>query len=64
MKRQKDITLKDELSRSVGDQYATRKEWRNSSIKNGEAEPKQKQCLVVDVNGDGSKSEAVKNNIA
>ena len=34
MKRQKDMTLKDELPRSVGAQYATREEWRNSSRKN------------------------------
>ena len=30
MKRQKDRTLKDELSRSVGAQYATGEEWRNN----------------------------------
>ena len=42
MKRQKDMTLKDELPRSVGAQYATGEEWRNSSRKNEEAEPKQK----------------------
>ena len=30
MKRQKDRILKDELPRSVGAQYATREEWRNS----------------------------------
>ena len=42
MKRQKDKTLKDELSRSVGAQYATGKEWRNNSRKNEETEPKQK----------------------
>ena len=41
MKRQKDRTLKDELPRSVGAQYATGEEWRNSSRKNEEAEPKQ-----------------------
>ena len=40
MKRQKDTTLKDELPRSVGAQYATEEEWRNSSRKNEEAEPK------------------------
>ena len=40
MKRQKDRTLKDELPRSVGDQYATIEERRNSSRKNKEAEPK------------------------
>ena len=55
MKRQKDRTLKDELPRSVGAQYATGEEWRNSSRKNEEAEPKQKQCPVVGVTGDGSK---------
>ena len=32
--RQKDRTLKDELPRSVGAQYATGQEWRNSSRKN------------------------------
>ena len=55
MKRQKDMILKDELPRSVGAQYATGEEWRNSSGKNEETEPRQKQCLVVDVTGDGSK---------
>ena len=55
MKRQKDRILKDELPRWVGAQYATRGQWRNSSRKNEEAEPKQKQCPVVDVTGDGSK---------
>ena len=49
MKRQKDMTLKDELPRSVGAQYATGEEWRNSSRKNEEMEPKQKQHPVVDV---------------
>ena len=42
MKRQKDMTLKDELPRSVGAQYATGEEQRNSSKRNEEAEPKQK----------------------
>ena len=42
MKRQKDRTLKDELSRLVGAQYATGEEWRNSSRKNEEAGPKWK----------------------
>ena len=55
MKRQKDKTLKDELPRSVGAQYATGDEWRNNSRKNDEVEPKQKQHPVVDVTGDGSK---------
>ena len=36
MKRQKDMTLKDELSRLVGAQYATVEEWRNNSRKNEE----------------------------
>ena len=34
MKRQKDKTLKDELPRSVGAQYATGDQWRNNSRKN------------------------------
>ena len=55
MKRQKDRTLKHELPRSVGAQYATRDQWRNNSRKNKEMEPKQKQHPVVDVTGDGSK---------
>ena len=40
MKNQKDRTLKDELPRSVGAQYATGEEWRNNSRKNEEMEPK------------------------
>ena len=55
MKRQKDRTLKDELPRSVGAQYATGDQWRNNSRKNEETEPKQKQQLAVDVTSDGSK---------
>ena len=55
MKMQNDTTLKDELPRSVGAQYATRDQWRNNSRKNEEMEPKQKQWPVVDVTGDGSK---------
>ena len=54
MKRQKDSTLKDELSRSVGAQYATGDQWRNNSRKNERMEPKQKQYPVVDVTGDRS----------
>ena len=60
MKRQKDRTLKDELPRSVGAQYATGEEWRNSSRKNEEAEPKQKQRSAVDMTGDGSKVQCCK----
>ena len=55
MKKQKQITLKDELLRSVGGQYATGEEWRNNSRKNEEMEQKQKQHLDMDVTGDGSK---------
>ena len=55
MKRQKDMTLKDELPRLVGAQYATGEEWRNNSRKNEETEPKQKQRLVVNVTGDRNK---------
>ena len=55
MKRQKDRTLKNEIPKSVGAQYTTGKEWRNSSRKNEETEPKQKQSPAVDVTGDGSK---------
>ena len=52
MKRQKDRTLKDELPRSVGAQYATGDQRRNKSRKNEGMEPKQKQYPVVDVTGD------------
>ena len=55
MKRQKDMTLKDELPRSVDAQYLTGEEWRNNYRKNEEMEPKQKQHPAVDVTGDGSK---------
>ena len=55
MKRQEDRTLKEELPRSVGAQYATGDQGRNKSRKNEETEPKQKQHPVVDVTGDGSK---------
>ena len=55
MKRQKGRTLKDELPRSVGAQYATGDQWRNNSRKNEETDPKQIQHPVVDVTGDRSK---------
>ena len=55
MKRQKDRTLKDELPRSLGAQYAVGDEWRNNSRKTKEMEPKQKQYPLVDVTADGSK---------
>ena len=56
MKRQNGMTLKEELPRSVGNQYATGDQWRNNSRKNEEVEPKQKQHLVVYVTGDVSKA--------
>ena len=59
MKRQKDRTMKDELPRSIGAQYATGNQWRNNSRMNEGMETKQKQYPVVDVTGD-----AVKSNIA
>ena len=55
MKRQKDRTLKDELLRSVGAQYATGDQRINNYRKNEGMEPKQKQYPVVDVTGERSK---------
>ena len=55
MKSQKDRTLKDELPRSIGAQYATGDQWRNNSGKNEGMEPKQKQYPALDITGDGSK---------
>ena len=55
MKRQKDRTLKDEIHRSIGAQYATGEEWRNNSRRTEETESKQKQHPVVDVTGDRGK---------
>ena len=63
-KRQKDRTLKDEIPRSLGAQYATGEEGRNNSRKNEGMESKQKQYPAVDVTGDRSKTDAVKSNIA
>ena len=60
MKGQKDWTLKDELPRSVGAQYANGDKRRNNSRKTEETEPKQKQYPVVDVTGDGSKVQCCK----
>ena len=48
-------TLKEELPRSVGPQYATGNQWRNNSRMNEGMETKQKQYPVVDVTGDGNK---------
>ena len=55
MKRQKDRTLKDELSRLVDAQYATGDQGRHNSRKNKGMELKQKQHPVVDVTDDRSK---------
>ena len=55
VKRQKDVMLKDEAPRSVGVQCATGEEQINSSRRNEEVEPKQKQCPVVEVSGGESK---------
>ena len=55
MKRQKNRTLKEELPRSVGAQYATGDQWRNNSRKNEGMEPKEKEYPAVDVTGDRSK---------
>ena len=56
MKKQKDMTLKDEHPRWVVAQYATGEECRINTRKNEETEPKKKQCPVEDVTGDGSKA--------
>ena len=60
IKKQKDRSLKDELPRSVGAQYATGDQGRNNSRKNEEAESKQKQHPVVNVTGDGSQVQCCK----
>ena len=71
IRRQKDMTLKDELPRSVVAQYTAGKKKkkkkttkkktnkktksRNSSRRNDKAKPKRKQHRVVDVSGGESK---------
>ena len=60
MKREKDSTLKDDLPRSVGAQYATGDQWRNNSRKNEGMEPKQKQRPVVNGTGDRRKVQCCK----
>ena len=62
--KKKDRTLKEDLRRSVGAQYATGEWQRNNSRKNEEMEPKKNNSqswmqLVMEV-----KSAAVKSNIA
>ena len=49
------MTLKNEIPRLVGVQYATEEEQRNNFRKNEETETKRKQCPAADVTGDGSK---------
>ena len=63
-KRQKYMTLKDELPWLVGAQYAIGEELRNSSRKNEETEAKRKQHPVMDVSSGESKAQCCKNNIA
>ena len=57
------MTLKDELPRSVGAQYATGDQWRNNSRKNEESQRKNNtqlwMILVMKV-----MSNAVKSNLA
>ena len=55
MRRQNDMTLKDELPRSVGAQNATGDQWRNNSRKNEGMESRQKRHPVVNGTGDGSR---------
>ena len=58
------MTLKEELPRSVGAQYAAGEKWRNNTRKNEEMEPKWKQHPVVAVTVMEVKFDAIKNNIA
>ena len=55
MKKQKYMTLENELPRSVGAKNTTGDQWRNKCRKNEETKPKQKQHPVVNMTGDGSK---------
>ena len=63
MKRQKDTTLKDELPRTVGAQYATGDQWRIDSRNNEEKKPKQNQHPLVDVTIDGNKTAILHRNL-
>ena len=60
MKRQKGMTLKDELPWSVGAQYATGDQWRNNPRKNEEMEPKQKQHPLMNVTVMGTRSDTIR----
>ena len=62
MKRQKERTVKDELPRSVGAQYATGDQWRNNSRKNEGMNPKQNNTqlwmwLVIEVKSNDVKEQ-------
>ena len=64
MKRQKYRTLKNELPKSVGAQYATGDQWRNNFRKNEEMDQSKNNTqlwmrLVIE-----ARSDAVKSNIA
>ena len=59
-KRHEDRTMKNELSKLVGAQYATGDQWRNNSRQNEWMEPKQKQHPVEDGAGDRSKVQCCK----
>ena len=59
-KRRNDRILREELSRSVGTQYATGDQWRNNLRKREGIEQKQKQYSVVDMIGDRSKVQCCK----
>ena len=54
-KKQKGRTQEDEPFSSEGMQYVTGEEHRNSTRRNEEVGPKQKQCSDVDVSGGESK---------
>ena len=60
VKRQNDRILKEELSRSLGAQYATGDQWKNNYRKNKGMEPKKNQYPVVDVTGDRSEIQCCK----
>ena len=63
MKRQNDRILKEELPRSVGAQYATGDQWRNSSKKKRQSQSKNNTQLWMKLVIE-AKSDAVKSNIA
>ena len=58
--KHKDVTLKDELPRSIDAQNTTGEDLRNNYRKNEETEPKWKQHPIVDVTGDGSEVQCCK----